>query len=103
MFRSKDFDIKKGENVGIIGKNGAGKSTLVKLICGLFIPKEGQILINGIDSRLFNRDEYYELFSTLFQDCSLLPATVAKNIALCEENKIDVSFNLCDMYWFCCK
>lgn len=81
--------INKGERIAIVGVNGAGKSTLVKLICGLFIPNEGQILINGIDSRLFNRDEYYQLFSTLFQDCALLPASVAKNIALCEENKID--------------
>ena len=81
--------INKGERIAIVGVNGAGKSTLVKLICGLFIPQAGQILINGIDSRLFNRDEYYQLFSTLFQDCALLPATVAKNIALCEENKID--------------
>ena len=81
--------INKGEKIAVVGVNGAGKSTLVKLICGLFIPQEGQVLINGVDSRLFNRDEYYKLFSTLFQDCSLLPATVAKNIALCEENKID--------------
>ncbi len=81
--------ISKGERIAIVGVNGAGKSTLVKLICGLFIPQEGQILINGTDSRLFNRDEYYQLFSTLFQDCSILPTTVAKNIALCEENKID--------------
>ncbi len=81
--------INKGEKIAVVGVNGAGKSTLVKLICGLFIPQEGQVLINGVDSRLFNRDEYYELFSTLFQDCSLLPATVAKNIALCEENKIN--------------
>lgn len=81
--------INKGEKIAIVGVNGAGKSTLVKLICGLFVPQEGQILINGIDSRLFNRDEYYQLFSTLFQDCSILPSTVAKNITLCEENKID--------------
>lgn len=81
--------INKGEKIAVVGVNGAGKSTLVKLICGLYSASEGQVLINGIDSRLFNRDEYYELFSTLFQDCSLLPATVAKNIALCEEKKID--------------
>lgn len=86
-----DFSLKinKGEKIAIVGVNGAGKSTLVKLICGLFVPQKGQILINGIDSRLFNRDEYYQLFSTLFQDCSILPSTVAKNITLCEENKID--------------
>lgn len=86
-----NFSLKigKGEKIAIVGVNGAGKSTLVKLICGLFVPQEGQILINGIDIRLFNRDEYYRLFSTLFQDCSLLPATVAKNITLSEEDKID--------------
>ena len=81
--------IPKGEKIAIVGVNGAGKSTLVKLICGLYIPQEGQILINGIDSKLFNRDEYYTLFSTLFQDCSLLPVSIAKNIALCEKDKID--------------
>ena len=81
--------INKGERIAVVGVNGAGKSTLVKLICGLFVPQEGSILINGTDSRLFNRDEYYKMFSTLFQDCSLLPSSVAKNIALCEEDKID--------------
>ncbi len=81
--------INKGEKIAIVGVNGAGKSTLVKLICGLFVPDEGQILINGTDSKTFNRDEYYKLFSTLFQDCSLLPATLAKNITLQEESKTD--------------
>lgn len=81
--------IGKGEKIAIVGVNGAGKSTLVKLICGLYIPNGGKVLINGTDSSLFNRDEYYTLFSTLFQDCSLLPSSVAKNIALCEEEKID--------------
>lgn len=81
--------IGKGEKIAIVGVNGAGKSTLVKLICGLYIPESGKVLINGTDSSLFNRDEYYTLFSTLFQDCSLLPSSVAKNIALCEEEKID--------------
>lgn len=84
-----NLKIRKGEKIAIVGTNGAGKSTLVKLICGLFIPSDGKILLNGVDSSLFNRDEYYTLFSTLFQDCVLLPANVAKNIALCEERKID--------------
>ncbi len=84
-----NLKIKKGEKIAVVGVNGAGKSTLVKLISGLFIPHGGQILINGTDSGLFNRDEYYTLFSTLFQDCALLPATVAKNIALTQEKSID--------------
>lgn len=87
----KNFNLKinPGERVAIVGVNGAGKSTLVKLISGLFIARSGDILINGTDSRKFNRDEYYSLFSTVFQDVSLVPSTVAKNIALCEEDKID--------------
>lgn len=81
--------VKPGERVAVVGVNGAGKSTLVKLISGLFIPQSGEVLINGRNSGDFNRDEYYTLFSTVFQDVSLLPSTIAKNIALCEENKID--------------
>lgn len=81
--------VKPGERIAVVGVNGAGKSTLVKLISGLFIPQSGQVLINGRSSGDFNRDEYYTLFSTVFQDVSLLPSTIAKNIALCEENKID--------------
>ena len=65
------------------------ESAGVKLICGLFVAQEGKVLINGTDSREFNRDEYYKLFSTLFQDVSLLPSTIEKNIALCEESRID--------------
>lgn len=81
--------INPGERVAVVGVNGAGKTTLVKLISGLFLAQSGQILINGQDSRGFNRDEYYKMFSTVFQDVSLIPSTVAKNIALCEEEKID--------------
>lgn len=86
-----NLKIAPGERVAVVGVNGSGKTTLVKLISGLFIAQSGQILINGTDSRSFNRDEYYKLFSTVFQDVSLIPSTVAKNIALCEEDKIDYS------------
>ncbi len=87
--KNVSLSIKAGEKIAIVGVNGAGKSTLVKLISGLFLPNEGKIKINGTDSTLFNRDEYYTLFSAIFQDVSLLPASIAKNIALCEEEKID--------------
>lgn len=83
------LSIKPGERLAVVGVNGAGKSTLVKLICGLFIPQSGQILINGIDSREYNRDEYYTMFATVFQDVSVIPSDVAKNIALCEEEDVD--------------
>lgn len=84
-----NLSIRPGERVAVVGVNGAGKSTLVKLISGLFIAQEGRVLLNGVDSREYCRDDYYTLFSTVFQDVSLLPSTVAKNIALCEEEKIN--------------
>ncbi len=73
--------IRPGEKLAIVGLNGAGKTTLVKLLCGLFDPTEGSVLLNGNDIRAFNRKQYYELFSAVFQEFSILDATVAENIA----------------------
>ena len=69
------------EKLAIVGLNGAGKTTLVKLICGFLDPTEGRVLFNGQDIRTFNRKEYYALFSAVFQDFSLLEASVAENVA----------------------
>lgn len=63
------------------GLNGAGKTTLVKLLCGLFDPTEGRVLLNGKDIRDFNRKEYYELFSAVFQEFSVMYVTIAENVA----------------------
>lgn len=75
-----------GEKLAIVGLNGAGKSTLVKLLCGLLDPTEGKVLLNGQDIREFNRQEYYALFSAVFQEFSILDATVAENIAQSSDN-----------------
>ena len=73
--------IQPGEKLAIVGLNGAGKTTLVKLLCGLFDPTEGKVLLNGQDIRQYNRREYYGLFSAVFQDFSVLDATVAENVS----------------------
>ena len=73
--------IKKGEKLALVGVNGAGKTTLVKLLCGLYTPTSGEIYINGKSSSLYNRDEYYSLFSVVFQDTHLLPVSIERNIA----------------------
>lgn len=84
-----DFTIKPGEKIALVGSNGAGKTTLVKLLCGLYIPTAGKILINGHSSLEYNRDEFYQLFSPVFQDIRLLPISIEKNITLCEKEHVD--------------
>ena len=81
-----NLTVHPGEKLAIVGLNGAGKSTLVKLLCGLFDPTEGRVLLNGQDIRSFNRREYYGLFSAVFQEFSILDVTVAENIAQSKEN-----------------
>lgn len=81
-----DLTVRPGEKLAIVGLNGAGKTTLVKLLCGLFDPTDGRVLLNGVDVRDFNRREYYGLFSAVFQEFSILDVTVAENIAQTNEN-----------------
>lgn len=81
--------IKKGEKLALVGVNGAGKTTLVKLLCGLYTPTKGEIYVNGKKSSLYNRDEYYTLFSVVFQDIHLLPISIEQNIAQTLEDNIN--------------
>lgn len=85
-FTDFSLKIKAGEKVAIVGANGAGKTTLVKLISGLLEPDEGNVLLNGCDIREYNKHEYYELFSCVFQEYSLLAGTLASNIAQTNED-----------------
>ena len=84
--RKMNLTIHPGEKLAIVGLNGAGKTTLVRLLCGFFDPTEGHVLLNGRDIREFNRREYYQLFSAVFQEFSVLDVTVAENIAQTVEN-----------------
>ncbi|HBA63217.1 MAG TPA: ABC transporter ATP-binding protein [Lachnospiraceae bacterium] len=69
-----------GEKLAIVGMNGAGKTTLIKILCGFYDPTEGQVLLNGTDIREFDREEYYKLFSAVFQQFSVLPVSVQENV-----------------------
>ncbi len=64
-----------------MGLNGAGKTTIVKLLCGFLDPTEGRVLFNGQDVRELNRRDYYALFSVVFQQFSVLEASVSANVA----------------------
>lgn len=78
--RNISMNISSGENLAIVGENGAGKSTLIKLILGLLKPDEGKILINGIEQSEFNINDYYNLFSPVFQDIYLLTYTIKETV-----------------------
>lgn len=81
IFRHMDLTLHPGEKVAVVGLNGAGKTTLVRLLCGFYDPDEGRVLLNGTDIRDFNRQDYYGLFSTVFQEFSELDITVAQTVA----------------------
>lgn len=83
------FEIKSGQKYALVGNNGAGKTTLVKIMSGLLHPTSGKVLLNGVNIESIKPEEYYKLFSAIFQDIGLLPASIAKNIALCVAEKID--------------
>ncbi|MGN0657241.1 MAG: ABC transporter ATP-binding protein [Ruminiclostridium sp.] len=74
------FTLHKGEKLALVGLNGAGKTTIVKLMCGLYDPSEGEILLNGVNIKEYNREEYFKLFSAVFQDVSVLAVSIEENV-----------------------
>jgi len=77
--------IHPGEKLAIVGLNGAGKTTLVKLICGFYDPTEGEVLLNGRNIKMYNRYDYYQMFSAVFQEFSVLETNVLENITQTDE------------------
>jgi len=70
-----------GKKQAFVGENGAGKTTFVKLLCRLYDPTEGEILLNGINIKKYDYEEYMQLFSFVFQDFKLFAFRLGQNIA----------------------
>ncbi len=70
-----------GKRLAVVGMNGSGKTTFIKLLCRLYDPTEGEILLNGIDIRKYNYAEYMNIFSVVFQDFKLLALKLGENVA----------------------
>lgn len=85
IFRHLNLKIAAGEKLAVVGVNGAGKTTLVKLMCGLFEPDEGEILINDIPMKEFSKADIYRIYAAVFQEPFLLPFTVGENLSLSVE------------------
>ncbi len=73
-----------GKRLAVVGENGSGKTTFIKLLCRLYDPTEGEILLNGIDIRKYRYDDYLALFSVVFQDFRLLAQPLGANVAAAE-------------------
>ncbi len=72
---------RKGEKIAIVGRNGSGKTTFIKLLCRLCDPQKGEILLNGVDVRKYQYEEYLEFFSTVFQDYQIFAFGLGENVA----------------------
>ena len=70
-----------GQRLAVVGQNGSGKTTFIKLLCRLYDPTEGVILLNGIDIRKYQYNEYMDIFSVVFQDFKLLSYSLGQNVA----------------------
>lgn len=88
IFSHLNLTLHPGEKLAVVGANGAGKTTLVRLLCGLYDPDEGEVLLNGVNIKEYNRREYYQLFSAVFQEFSLLAGEIGENVA-CFDQETD--------------
>ncbi len=98
IFQGLNLTIRPGEKLAVVGLNGTGKTTLVNLLCGFYDPNEGAVLLNGIDIRQFNRQEYYRLFCAVFQEYSIMDATVEENVTLSDRNTDKEKLERCLVY-----
>lgn len=83
--RNINLKFKVGDKMAIVGMNGSGKTTFIKLLCRLYDPTEGEILLNGINIKKYEYEEYLDIFSVVFQDYNLFSFTIAQNVACSED------------------
>jgi ABC-type multidrug transport system fused ATPase/permease subunit len=83
------FEVSRGERVALVGENGAGKSTIIKLLCRLYKPDSGRILINGMDIQSVDAAALRRVFSVVFQDFCKYTLTLRENVAFGDLSKLD--------------
>ena len=79
--KNVNFKFRIGERLAFVGMNGSGKTTFIKLLCRLYDPTEGEILLNGINITEYDYQEYLSLFSVVFQDFATFAFTIADNVS----------------------
>lgn len=83
--KNVSFRLRTGCRLAIVGANGAGKTTFIKLLCRLYDPTEGEILLNGINVKKYDYNEYIRLFSVVFQDYKIFSFSVAENVSASQD------------------
>ena len=81
VLRNVNLKFKIGEKLAVVGMNGSGKTTFIKLLCRLYDPTEGQILLNNVDIRKYDYKEYMSIFSVVFQDFKLFSFGLGQNVS----------------------
>ena len=82
VLKNLNMTLHANRRLAVVGQNGSGKTTMIKLLCRLYDPTEGEILLNGVNIQDYDPVEYRRLFSVVFQDFKLLPLSIAANVAL---------------------
>lgn len=88
---SADFQV--GKRYAIVGENGSGKTTFIKVLMRLYEPSSGNVQLNHIDADKYSLQEYYQLFSVVFQDFKLLGLTLGENVAFNHDYQADLVKN----------
>lgn len=80
--KNLNLTIEAGERLAVVGLNGAGKSTMIKLLLRLYEPTEGEILLNGVNVKTYNKRSYYQAFAPVFQEVQLFAFPMAENVSM---------------------
>lgn len=80
--KNLNLTVRAGERLAVVGTNGAGKSTFIKLLLRLYEPTEGEILLNGVNIREYNKKSYYAIFAPVFQNVELFAFPLAENVSM---------------------
>lgn len=81
VLQNIDLTFQSGKRYTMVGVNGSGKSTIIKLLCRLYHPTEGEILLNGKNIDRYSEPDYRQLIAVVFQDFKLLPVTIGQSVA----------------------
>lgn len=85
VLKDINFTVKVGEKIALVGPTGSGKSSIIRLLCRLYEPQKGKILIDGIDIRDIKQTELHRHIGVVLQDAFLFSGDIEENIALGED------------------